>query len=213
MEWHRADIEALAIIDREIDCKANDPRLSPAEYEIVRRVIQVTADYAYQDILRFSAQALLSGAAAIATRTPIIVDSLTVHSSVIDRVRATFANPVYCATETITRPQSEKSQAAWGMETLAKRYPEAIAIIGESQEALDTILRLTEATEIEPALIIGMPPCFFEPDRLKNRLQASSVPHIYSKGYKGNALAAAAILNVLIDLTWEVQGNRVFPKS
>ncbi len=40
MEWHVTDAQSLGIIDREI----GDHVLSPAEYEIVRRVIYTTAD-------------------------------------------------------------------------------------------------------------------------------------------------------------------------
>ena len=43
MEWHITDAQSLGIIDREIGPHA----LSPAEYEIVRRVIYTTACLLY----------------------------------------------------------------------------------------------------------------------------------------------------------------------
>ncbi|MEO0132915.1 MAG: precorrin-8X methylmutase, partial [candidate division WOR-3 bacterium] len=70
MEWHVTDAQSLGIIDREI----GDHLFSPAEYEIVRRVIYATADFEYKSLIRFSDQALQRGAAALAARTTIIVD-------------------------------------------------------------------------------------------------------------------------------------------
>ena len=44
MEWHVTDAQSLAIIDSEI----GDHVFSPAEYEIVRRVVYATADLEYK---------------------------------------------------------------------------------------------------------------------------------------------------------------------
>lgn len=54
MEWQVTDAQNLAIIDREID----DHFFSPAEYEIIRRVIYATADFEYKSLIRFSEHAL-----------------------------------------------------------------------------------------------------------------------------------------------------------
>ena len=147
MEWHITDAQSLAIIDQEI----GDHSLSPAEYEIVRQVIYATSDFEYKHLVQFSDQALAAGAAALATRTTIIVDVPTVQAAIFPEVVNTFANPIYCAVEAITRPQKGKTQAAWGIETLAKRYPEAIFVIGDSQTALATLVDLIEMEEVKPA--------------------------------------------------------------
>jgi len=54
MEWHITDAQSLAIIDHEI----GEHSFSPAEYEIVRRVIHATADFDYKALVRFSSEAL-----------------------------------------------------------------------------------------------------------------------------------------------------------
>jgi len=153
MEWHQTDAQSLATIDQEI----GDHPLSPSEYEIVRQVIYATADFEYKNLIRFSEQALQAGAAALAARTTIVVDVPTVQAGIASTIQSTFANPVYCASETITRPQKDKSQAAWGIETLAQRYPEAIFVIGEAQTALTALVHLIEIEEIKPVLVIGVP--------------------------------------------------------
>ncbi|MBC6424427.1 MAG: precorrin-8X methylmutase [Hormoscilla sp. SP5CHS1] len=188
MEWHITDAQSLAIIDREIGSHS----FSLAEYEIIRRVIYATADFEYKSLIKFSDQALQSGAAALAARTTIV---LMVQVGIVHTIQNTFANPVYCSMETLTRPQREKTKAAWGIETLARRYPEGIFVIGEAQTALSALVELIEIEVIRPALVIGAPAGFVEVDVTKDRLNDSQVPHIRIEGRKGSAVVAAAIIN------------------
>ncbi len=203
MEWHASDAQSLAIIDREI----GDHVFSPAEYEIVRRVIYSTADFEYKSLIRFSELALQSGAAALAARTTIVVDVPMVQVGITANIQNTFANPVYCSMEAITRPQKEKTRAAWGIETLARRYPEGIFVVGQSQTALSALVELIESEEIKPALIIGTPSGFVDVEVTKARLNDSLIPHIRTEGRKGSAVVAAAIMNGLVDLAWQAYGR------
>jgi precorrin-8X/cobalt-precorrin-8 methylmutase len=203
MEWHATDAQSLGIIDREI----GDHIFSAAEYEIVRRVIYATADFEYQSLIRFSERALQAGAAALAARTTIVVDVPMVQVGIAPNIQNTFANPVYCSMETITRPQKEKTQAAWGIQTLARRYPEGIFVVGQAQTALTALIELIEAEEIKPALVIGTPSGFVDVDVAKDRLKDSLIPHIRIEGRKGSAVVAAAIVNGLVDLAWQAYGQ------
>jgi len=203
MEWHVTDAQSLAIIDSEI----GEHVFSPAEYEIVRRVIYATADFEYKSLIRFSERALQAGAAALAARTTIVVDVPMVQVGIAQRIQNTFANPVYCSIEALTRPQKDKTRVAWGIETLAKRYPEGIYIIGQAQTALTALVDLIEAEEIRPALIIATPAGFINVDVAKQRLQDSLVPNITIDTRKGNAVIAAAIGDALIDLAWQAYGQ------
>jgi precorrin-8X/cobalt-precorrin-8 methylmutase len=203
MEWHVTDAQSLAIIDREI----GDTDLAPAEYEVTRRVIYATADFEYSSLLRFSEKALHSGAAALAARTTIVVDVPMVQAGILPNVQKTFANPIYCSMETTTRPQKEKTQSAWGMETLAKCYPEAIFIVGQSQTALTSIVEALEQEKVKPALIIGTPSGFIGIEAAKMQLQKASVPYIGIDGRKGGSVVAVAIFRSLIDLAWQIYGQ------
>ena len=205
MEWHVTDAQSLAIIDSEI----GDHVLSPAEYEIVRRVIYATADFEYKSLIRFSERALQAGAAALAARTTIVVDVPMMQTGIAHNIQNTFANPVYCGREALTRPQTGKSIAAWGIETLAKRYPEGIFIVGQAQTALIRLVDLIEAEEINPALIIATPAIFLDEEDYKRRLQDSLVPNITIDCRKGSAVVAAAIAVGLIDLAWQAYGKTV----
>lgn len=203
MEWHITDAQSLAIIDREI----GEHVFSPAEYEIVRRIIYATADFEYKSLIRFSDLALQSGAAALAARTTIVVDVPMVQVGIATNIQNTFANPVYSSMEAITRPQKEKTLAAWGIETLARRYPEGIFVVGQAQTALTALVELIEAEEIKPALVIGVPSGFVEVEVAKERLADSLIPHIRIEGRKGGAVVAAAIVNGLVDLAWQAYGR------
>ena len=203
MEWHVTDAQSLAIIDSEI----GDHVFSPAEYEIVRRVIYATSDFEYQSLIRFSEHALQAGAAALAARTTIVVDVPMVQVGIAYDIQNTFANPVYCSMEALTRPQKERTRSAWGIETLAKRYPEGIFVVGQAQTALTTLVDLIEAEEIRPALIIATPAGFINVTADKERLQDSLVPYITIDSRKGNAVVASAIVDGLVDLAWQAYGQ------
>lgn len=203
MEWHVTDAQSLAIIDSEI----GDHIFSPAEYEIIRRVIYTTSDFEYQSLIRFSEHALQAGAAALAARITIVVDAPMVQAGISYDIQHTFANPVYCSMETLTRPQKEKTCAAWGIETLARRYPEGIFVVGQAQTALTALVELIEAEEIRPALIVATPAGFINLETAKARLQESLVPYITIEGRKGNAVVAAAIVDGLVDLAWQAYGQ------
>ncbi|ELS33835.1 MULTISPECIES: precorrin-8X methylmutase [Pseudanabaena] len=204
MEWHITDAQSLATIDSEI----GEHSFSPSEYEIVRQVIYATADFEYKELVRFSEHALQAGSTALATRTTIIVDVPMVQAGIFPKICDTFANPIYCAVEAITRPQKGKTQAAWGIETLARRYPEAIFVIGESQTALATLVDLIELEDVKPTLVIGTPAGFIDTDVIKSRLNDSLIPHIRVDGRKGSAIAAVTIFNALVNLAWLAYGNK-----
>jgi precorrin-8X/cobalt-precorrin-8 methylmutase len=203
MEWHKTDAQSLAIIDQEI----GEHSFSAAEYEIVRRIIYATADFEYKSLIRFSEQALQAGAAALAARTTIVVDVPMVQVGITPQLQNTFANPVFIGVEALTRPQKEKTRTAWGIETLARRYPEAIFAIGQSQTALTSLVELVEAEEIRPALVIGTPAGFVGVDVAKARLNDSMVPNIHIEGRKGGSLVAVAIVTGLVDLAWQAYGQ------
>lgn len=203
MEWHVTDAQSLRIIDQEI----GHHTFSPSEYAIVRRVIYATADFEYKSLIHFSDQALQSGAAALAARTTIMVDEPMVQVGVAPGIQSTFANPVYCGMDALTRPQKDKSRASWGIETLAQRYPEGIFAIGSSQAALEALVNLIETDQVRPALVIGTPAGLMDIEPLKNRLQESLIPHIRINGRKGSAVVAVAILNGLVELAWQAYGR------
>ncbi len=207
MEWHVSDAQSLRVIDQEM----GEHHFTPSEYELVRRVIYATGDFEFASLIRFSEHALTSGAAALAARTTIIVDVPMVQVGIAPPIQDTFVNPVYCSMDALTRPQKGKSTTAWGIETLAQRYPEGIFVVGESQTALESLVEMIENNQMRPALVIATPAGFLDVDVLKERLQDCMIPHIRIDSRKGSAVIAIALMNGLIDLAWQAYGKSPKP--
>ncbi len=204
MEWQITDAQNLALIDREIgDCE-----FTPAQYEIVRRVIYATGDFEYKSLIRFSDRALPAGAAALAACSNIVVDAAMVQVGITSQIQKTFANPIYCSVDSHSwSPKEPSTSNAQEIEALARKYPEAIFVVSQGQAALTALLELIEAEEIRPALVIGTPAGFIDVDVAKQRLNDANVPHIRIDGRKGSAVVATAIINALVELAWQAYGH------
>lgn len=202
MKWHKSDIQGLAVIDSELG------EYPPAQSEIIRQVILATGDFAYQELIYFSDQSLALGTAAIAARTAMVIDVSMVQAAIIPTLQASFANGSYVCTNVITRPQTQKSEAAWGMETLAQRYPHGIFIIGESQSALATLVTMVKEQQVQPAFVIATPPEFIDVGLAKAELQTCGIPHIMIAGQRGGSMIAASILKAMVGLAWETYGTK-----
>jgi precorrin-8X/cobalt-precorrin-8 methylmutase len=202
MELTLTEAQDLAIIDLEV----GDTTLSPAQYEVLRRVILETADFDYQSLIKFSPGAIQASAAAIAARTPCITDVAMVQAGITRNLQNTFANPVYCLANNLTGDTHDSIREKSMLQTLTKRHPEAIYIFGKSQESLSNLLDLTEERKIQPTAIIATPSGFTNASTIKQRLKDSLIPHICVEGNKGNSVVAVAIFNALISLTWQVYG-------
>lgn len=207
MNWHITDAQSLALIDQEVDSHP----YPPAQYEIIRRVIYATADFEFLNLVDFSDRVITIAAAALASRTTILVDVPMVQVGIVPSLQKTFANPVYCGTQTITRPQKEYTEEAWGMLNLANRYPDGIFVIGHSPTTLQALMKLVDKKHIQPALIVATPSDFLPAQEIKTRLKHSTVPHITIRGRKGNAVVAVAIINALVDLAWQAYEQKAYP--
>jgi precorrin-8X/cobalt-precorrin-8 methylmutase len=197
MEWNFLTAQNLAVIDREI----GENKFTPAEYEIVRRVIYYTADFEYKSLLNFSQKPLKNGASALVCRSSIIVDVPMVQAGIMTNLTKTFSNPIYCLQE-ISPSLPQKNKKSWVLNNLLRRYPGAICIIGQNQLMLTALLDLLDSEEIQPSLIIATPPIFVHSETIKHKFNNSFVPNIRVNNYKGGVNVAVAIFNSLVDLAW-----------
>ncbi|MEG3438479.1 precorrin-8X methylmutase [Pannus brasiliensis CCIBt3594] len=181
----------LALIDRQIGLSP----LPPAEYEIARKVILATGDFDYRSLIGFSPRAIVSGAAALAARSPIVVDVEMVKVGILPFLQETFVNPVYCCWDDI--PDQD-------IRSLIRRYPEGIFAIGESLPALTTLIEAIESGDCQPALAIVTPAGWIEAKMAKERVKDSGVSYISIEGGKGSAAVAVAIVNALAELAWQI---------
>ncbi len=203
MEWHITEALTLSTVDYAI----GEHRFSPSEYEIIRQVIMATADVEFKELIKFSEQSLQAGAAALASRLPIITDSVSVCAAIAPIARNTFANLVFCAEEVVPKHTSRKPAMALGLETLAQRYPEGFFVIGSYEAALVELLTLIEKEEIKPSFVIAVPPCMVTVNDLKHRLIGYAIPHIRCEGAKGGCAVAGGIFKALAELAWQAYGE------
>ena len=197
MEWNILTAQNLAIIERQV----SNQSFSAGEYEIIRRLIYTTADFDYQSVTSFLHEPLSSGAAALMARVPVLVDTATIQAGIIGILQATFINPVYCI-EDISLPTGLPSQKSKVWQTVFRRYPSAIYLIGENSLLLSSLLDLIQLQEIKPSLIIATPASFIGKEMMNNRLQNFPIPQIRIDNCKGGMGAAIAIFQGLVDLAW-----------
>lgn len=201
MDWNWLTAQNFRAIDRKI----TQGDYSPAEYEVIRRVIYATGDLDYRHIMAFSRQPLLAGLGALLARTPIVVDSPIIQSALTPLLHHTFGNLVYAFEEIVSPLASDKNNL---LVNLIKGYPQAIYIIGQSQRALVSILELTEkSTVFQPSLVIATHSGLVRKEIINSRLSQSPLPHIRIDSAKGGNDVAVAIFQALIDLAWLNEGN------
>lgn len=198
MDWHPATARSLAELDQRLRPETDLP---PALYEVARRIVYATGDPALVSQLQISRSVLSSGAAALSTRCTIVVDVPAIQVALMPALQASFANPAYCALEAITRPRRQRPRVASGMETLAQRYPKGIYVIGQSADALESLVALIHKQVISPALVIAVPPGAGLAMEAKASLRKTNTPWISLDGSRGGIAIATALMDALIELT------------
>ncbi len=222
---HAITLASFAQIDREIGLHT----FSEAEYSVVRRVIHTTADFEYQQLMRFSHRPFEAVERALQQCQPIVTDVSMVAAGIGSVVEKTWRSPVSVAVQSLavqpvavqsvavqpvsTSPLDQidqtnlstlnQTRSAKGMRQCAQAYPEAIFAIGNAPTALLTLCEGIAQGDYRPALVIGAPVGFINVVESKQALADLAVPHILVTGRKGGSAIAAAILNALMIRAWE----------
>lgn len=202
---HPITAASFAAIDREIGPHS----WSEQEYAIVRRAIHSTADFELKHLFQFSNDAILSGIRAIQAGTPVVVDVRMVEAGVTTALSRSQCQ-LHCAIShaPARSPAPNVSNAnstgltrtAAGMRSLAVKYPNSVFVVGNAPTALLELVKLIDAQEIAPALIVGVPVGFISVEQAKAALADVHVPQIAVQGRKGGSPIAAAIVNALVEL-------------
>ena len=194
--------ESMRIIDREL--AERGIVLPPEHAAVVKRVIHTTADFDYAKSLRFTADAVQKGAAAL--RGGVIVTDTNMARAGVSRAAAEKlgCNVVcYMADETVAAEAKERgvTRAVVSMERALAEHPDAILAVGNAPTALLKIAELMESGA-RPALVIGVPVGFVNVVESKERAMAVcerfGVPAVAAMGRKGGSGVAAAICNALL---------------
>ncbi|NER21677.1 MAG: cobalt-precorrin-8X methylmutase [Symploca sp. SIO1C2] len=197
--------QSFAVIDQEI----GEHNFSPAEYAIVQRVIHSTADFEFAQLIKFSPNGIASGIKALQQRTPIVTDVGMVKQGIAGMVAKTFGNPIIVAVEQASVALPGKTRTETGLMQCWEEFPEAIFVIGNAPTALLALCEQLPTATLKPALVIGVPVGFISVLESKAALAQTSVPQILVEGRKGGSPVAAAILNALLVLAWNVKEFRI----
>jgi len=197
---HEIERESFRIIWEEMQ----ETGFSEQELAVVVRVIHATADFDFQDIMRFHPQAIASGIEALRRGCTVVTDVRMVQVGIADQILTEFGGQTVCD---IRHPSVYKQAQALGatrstmaMRLNADNIDGGIVAVGNAPTALLEVIRLVREDNIRPALIVGVPVGFVKAVESKDELLTLDIPYITAVGRKGGSTVAAATLNALLRL-------------
>jgi precorrin-8X/cobalt-precorrin-8 methylmutase len=203
MKPHEIEKESFRIIFSEM----KEHSFTEQELMIVQRVIHATADFEYQDLIRFSPQAIGKAITAIHSGAPVFSDVQMIAAGVSKNLMNNYGMQISCLVndprvvelakvEGVTRSQT-------AMTLLGNELNNAIILIGNAPTALFEVLRFYHQEAVRPAFIIGVPVGFVNAAESKTTLMETNLDFITVEGRKGGSTVAVAIFNALLRLAGE----------
>lgn len=178
---------------------------SDDEMQVVMRLVHSSGEPEIAPCVRFSANAITRGIAAIADGHPILCDVQMVRHGLSQRnpgaAPLCFLNHGDVAGLAEVRGHSRTMTA---LEHWLPHLHNSIAIIGNAPTALFRLLEIIDQGADKPALVIGMPVGFIGAQEAKQALwtshQRRGVECITLLGRRGGSALAAAAVNTLARL-------------
>lgn len=196
---------SFSIIDREIDEFHGGHQFDAKQWPVVRRAIHTTGDFEFAKLFRFSEGAVDKGIEALKKGCPIISDVTMITSGISAQRTSVYGNQKHCfiSDEEViaTAKASGETRAIWSMRRARDLglLDGAIVGVGNAPTALFELLRMIEAGEAKPALIVGIPVGFVKADESKEALMAQDkVPYIASVGRKGGSPIVVSTIHALL---------------
>lgn len=194
---------SFAIVDRE----AGAHPYSDAQWQVVRRMIHATADFEFNGLTRFHADAIAAGINAIQRGAALVADVEMILAGLSQPRLAHFGIRSYqyiADADVIERAKNENTTRAVQAMRKAQRagvLQNAIVAVGNAPTALLEVVRLIEHENPRPALIVGMPVGFVSAAESKHAAsRLSDVPWIVTDGRKGGSTLVVAALHALLAL-------------
>jgi precorrin-8X/cobalt-precorrin-8 methylmutase len=190
---------SFAAIEAQADLAAIPPDLRL----VAKRVIHACGMTDIVSDLRWSANAVATGMAALQSGAPVICDTRMVAAG-IKAPRLPAGNAVLTAIEQPAANEIAKrdhtTKTAAGINCLPDRLKGAVVVIGNAPTALFRILELAAHADMRPALVLGFPVGFIGAAESKAALidNTLGLSFIALKGRRGGSAMAAAALNALI---------------
>jgi precorrin-8X/cobalt-precorrin-8 methylmutase len=138
---------------------------------------------------------------ALRDRAPVVCDAHMLRVGLTGL--ATLGVTAHCLLDEVPEAPPGSTRSAQAVRLAASRYPDgAVWVVGNAPTALDELLRLHDAGDTSPALVVGLPVGFVGAAESKVRLWSSSLRPvtITNVGEKGGSAAAAGAVNALARL-------------
>jgi precorrin-8X/cobalt-precorrin-8 methylmutase len=198
----RIEATSFAIIDAEVGPHDYDAR----QWPVVRRIIHTTADFDFARSTRFAPKVIDAALAALRRGKPILCDTNMVAAGVNKPRLQRFGCQLRCHVADAAVAAAARAEGVTrSILAMRKGVGEGcgIFLIGNAPTALFELLRLAEAGEVQPSLVVGVPVGFVGAEESKEALLTSNLPFITCRGRKGGSAIAATILNALMLLAEE----------
>jgi precorrin-8X/cobalt-precorrin-8 methylmutase len=190
---------------RIIEAEIGSHQFPPEQWQVIRRVIHSTADFAYAELLRFHPQAFSAASEAIRRREDILTDVQMVRMGIQPLAERRHGIRVRCHLGDPEMGDAVKSMAstrtARGLLQGLTAGPVGICVIGNAPTALRALHAALQQPDVElPRLIIAVPVGFVDAAESKQSLyETAAVPWITTLGRKGGSTVAVAIVNALLE--------------
>lgn len=169
------------------------------------RCIHTSGDFEYLDYIETSDSAIETWHEYLMNGGVIVTDVTMVQAGITKAYTHRYQNQVVCMlndSETLQLAQKEgltRSQA--GIRLAAKKYPNALFVIGNAPTALIEIADQVQEGILSPEGIIGAPVGFINVIESKERLRMiNNIPYALIKDRRGGSNFAAAIVNAAFTL-------------
>jgi precorrin-8X/cobalt-precorrin-8 methylmutase len=171
---------------------------------VVARVVHATADVEFAATMVVDEAAVAAGVAALRAGAPVVTDVEMTRAALSGIATACYLGEVSPRAansgDTPASPGGDGglTRTAAAMRLAAARHPEgAVFAIGCAPTALVELIRLAEAGEVSPALVVGLPVGFVGASESKEALRRSGLAAVSNTGEKGGSAAAGAAVNAL----------------
>ncbi|MCC4115666.1 precorrin-8X methylmutase [Aromatoleum toluclasticum] len=196
--------DSFAIIDAEVG--RHDYR--PEQWPIVRRMIHANADFEFNGLTDFHADAVAAGLEAIlagGTRVVADVEMICVGLSASRLAHFGITTHQFISDADVIE-QAKAEETTRAVQAMRKAHRQglldgAIVGIGNAPTALIEVVRLIREEGARPALVIGMPVGFVSAAESKDLMaEVADVPWIVIRGRKGGSTLVVAAIHALLGL-------------
>jgi precorrin-8X/cobalt-precorrin-8 methylmutase len=197
VEIERKSMELIEEELGELDC-------SLEARQIIKRVVHATAEPELADKVIISDKAIESGFKALKAGANIVTDVNMLRAGIGERRLSRLGGELKCfiSSDEVASLAKEEgiTRSMMSMRQAIKNDENQVFAIGNAPTALVELMRLVEADEVSPRLIVGTPVGFVGAKEAKAKLETLDVPYITLRGRRGGSAVAASIVNAMLRL-------------